>query len=141
LPSFPPIRVFLDANVLFSAAYSDENRMLAFWRYESVFPETCPYAINEARSHIVRPGHADRLSRLLQRTTIVSDADKRIVPQSILLVEKDKPILAAAIQAGVDYLITGDKNHFGPLMDSPICGVIIVMPKPFIDTFAERLSM
>jgi predicted nucleic acid-binding protein len=139
VPDFEPIRVFLDANVLFSASYSDRNRFLQFWRMEGVTPVTSPYAIGEVRGHLRRPGHFERFEDLAGRTDLVSDVDLRIIPSGVFVVEKDRPILAAAIGAGIDYLVTGDKNHFSHLYDTTVGFVSIMSPTDFLDRFADRV--
>ena len=68
----------------------------------------CP----EVRRHIVLSAQQLRFDELIARTEMVSGADLGFVPQNIRLAEADRPILAVAIAASVDYLITGDKNHF-----------------------------
>ncbi|MCX6964389.1 MAG: hypothetical protein NTW41_03440 [Verrucomicrobia bacterium] len=40
-----------------------------------------------------------------------------------LLPEKDRPVLASAIQHRCQVLLTGDKNHFGRLYGQTIAGV------------------
>ncbi len=139
VPEFAHLRAYLDANVLFSASYSDNNRFLNLWRMHAVTPVSSPYAIFEARSHAHRPGHSERLEVLLAKTQLVSDVDIRFVPSDIVLVPKDRPILAAAIGASVDYLITGDKNDFGHLCGRPILGVKVILPSDFLDMTLDRL--
>jgi predicted nucleic acid-binding protein len=139
VPEFSHLRIYLDANVLFSAAYSDSNRFLNFWRLTAVVPVCSPYAIFEARTHAQRPGHSERLEMLLTKTQLVSDVDIRFIPSDVVLVEKDRPVLSAAIGAGVDYLVTGDKNHFGHLYARPILGVHVILPTDFIDMTLNRL--
>lgn len=139
MPEFESIRIYLDANVLFSASYSEQNRFLQFWQLIGVKPVTSPYAIAEVRGHLVRPGHSDRFDNLLNETDLVSDADLRIIPPSVVMVEKDRPILAAAIHASIDYLVTGDRNHFGHLYNTTISFVYVMSPPEFLNQFAGRL--
>jgi len=139
VPEFDPIRAYLDANVLFSASYSERHRFLQFWNMEAVTPVTSPYAVGEVRPHLKRPGHSDRFDVLVQRTEIVYDADVRIIPSHIQMVDKDKPILAAAIGASLDYLVTGDINHFGHLYDTIVAHVYVISPTDFLDRHFDRL--
>ena len=44
------------------------------------------------------------------------------------LPEKDRPVLAAAIQRRCDVLLTADKTHFGPLYGKNMEGVTIHSP-------------
>ena len=55
------------------------------------------------------------------------------------LVEKDRPILAAAIAASADYLVTGDKSHFGHLYGTRVSGVCVFTPADFLALHEDRL--
>ena len=131
------LRVFLDANILFSAAYKINNGFLEFWSTPGLTAMTSFYAAQEARRNCHGQEHRRRLESLLAQTVIVSDATDSTLPPPITLPDKDRPILVAAINAGADYLITGDKGHFSPWMNQPIDtrhGTITVMePRPFLD--------
>jgi len=139
VPEFNLIRAYLDANVLFSASYSEQNRFLQFWRMEEVTPVTSPYAAGEVRGHLRRPGHLERFEALLIKTRIVSDVDLRIIPPGLSVVEKDRPILAAAMGASVNYLVTGDRNHFGHLYHASVAFVYVISPSEFLNRYADRL--
>ena len=111
-------RPFLDANVLFSAAYSEETRLRYLWDLGDVELITSDYAIEEARRNIslTRPARLPVLDELISNVTIVLNQpanSSEVVPD---LPQKDQPILAAAIAAGATHLLTGDKKHFGNLM-------------------------
>lgn len=41
-------------------------------------------------------------------------AGNRLLPDTMVLPEKDRPVLAAAIDHRCDILVTGDRTHFGP---------------------------
>ena len=84
--------------------------------------------------------HRRRFERLLAQTHFVSDGDVRCIPADIVLVAKDRPILAAAISASVDYLVTGDRNHFGALYNGRVCGVWVVSPADFLAAHKDRLG-
>ena len=45
-------RVFLDANILFSAAYRPTSRLLQLWSLPDVELLTSPYAVEEARRNL-----------------------------------------------------------------------------------------
>jgi hypothetical protein len=51
----PFLRVFLDSNVLFSAAYSESNPFQLFWSIPGVEILTSQYSIGEVSSHLVEP--------------------------------------------------------------------------------------
>jgi predicted nucleic acid-binding protein len=138
VPEFSPLTIYLDSNVLFSASYSVRSRFLKFWKMANVAPVTSPYAVAEVRRHIVLTAQQLRFAELISRTGLVSDPDARFVPASIRLVEKDRPILAAAIAASVDYLITGDKNHFAHLYFQQVSRVCPINPGDFLELHKER---
>jgi len=137
---FPPLAVYLDANVLFSASYGLRSRFRRFWSLTNVTPVTSLYAVIEVGRHIKLPGHGLRFDDLIARTRMVSDANPAFVPQSVRLVEKDRPILAAAIAASIDYLVTGDKGHFSHLYSHRISHVYVINPADFLDRYDDRFN-
>jgi predicted nucleic acid-binding protein len=138
VPDFSTLTIYLDSNVLFSASYSVRSRFLRFWKTANVSPVTSLYAVAEVRRHIVLSAQQLRFDELISRTGLVSDPDSRFVPANIRLVEKDRPILAAAIAASVDYLITGDKDHFAHLYFQHVSRVCLISPADFLDLHKER---
>ncbi len=114
------LRVFVDANILFSAAYQADHEFLQFWAEPRVVCLTSFYAADEARRNCMSDAQRTRLEALLEQTHFVSDATGSTLPAQFRLPPKDQPILAAALQAGADYLITGDKKHFAEWMGKPI---------------------
>jgi predicted nucleic acid-binding protein len=71
---------------------------------------------------------------------MVSDVDVRFVPSHVKLVDKDLPILAAAIAASVDYLVTGDRKHFGLHYNTTVSGVRVLSPADFLTKYKVRLG-
>ncbi len=141
MPKLPALRVYLDANVLFSASLNEGSDFFAFWRLREVIPVTSPYAIGEVARNIHSPTHRLRFEGLITKTDIVSDVDIRFVPSHIDLVDKDRPILAAAIAASVDYLLTGDKHHFSRLYGTTVSGVHVLSPGEFIALYEGRIIL
>ncbi|MGB9030184.1 MAG: PIN domain-containing protein [Acidobacteriaceae bacterium] len=136
------LRVFLDANVLFSASYEPDHLFLQFWREPRVVCLTSFYAADETRRNCVSDEHRKRFEGLLEMTHLVSDAAGFPLASHFVLPPKDQPILAAALQAGADYLATGDKGHFGQWMNEPIptrLGTLLIMrPRPLLQLLASR---
>lgn len=136
------LRAFIDANVLFSAAYHPDHEFLTFWQSPGVVCLTSFYAADEALRNCVNSAQRLRLEALLERTHLVSDATGFLLPAPVTLPPKDRPVLAAAMQAGADYLITGDKNHFAAWMNVPIrtrVGTLIILrPRVFLDLLRGR---
>jgi len=139
VPDFLRLRVYLDSNVLISASLKEGSNFLDLWRLRDVTPVISHYVMDEVLRNVRSPGHDSRLSSLLERTQIVSDADARVIPSQVRLVAKDQPILAAAIAASVDYLVTGDKNHFGHLYAKKVFGVYVINPADFLALYEDRL--
>jgi uncharacterized protein len=125
-------RVFLDANVLFSAAYRDAPGLLALWRLRDVELMTSGYAAEEARRNLDTPERAARLERLLGDLRVVAEPRPVPLPAGVRLPEKDRPILAAAIAAEATHLLTGDLRDFGPLMGRRVAGVLVQTPGEFL---------
>ena len=125
-------RVFLDANVLFSAAWRSENRLLALWELVETELFTSAYAIAEADRNVRTSDQRTRLHRLVQRVRIVDEPRTETLPPAVRLPVKDVPILLAAIEAGADYLLTGDLEHFGPYFRQSVRGVHILRPRDYL---------
>ena len=126
-------RVFLDANVLFSAAYRENAGLLALWRLPGTDLLASGYAIEEARRNLGSSEKRGRLDRLLAGVQIVVEGAEHHVPHSVRLAEKDRPILAAAIAAGATHLITGDLKDFGLLLGRRVEGVLVQTPTDFLE--------
>lgn len=126
-------QVFLDANILFSAAYLPLSGINRLWRLPQVRLMTSGYALAEARRNlsVARPTAVAKLE-LLIRSVQVSLAPEAELPSSLELDLKDRPILAAAIAANANVLLTGDRRHFGHLYGKTIAGVEIQRPAEFV---------
>ena len=124
-------RVFLDANVLFSAAYMSESRLRDLWSLPDVILITSTYAAEEARRNLAlaRSERVPGLETLLKRLLI--SPESTIALESVDLPAKDGPILAAAITSRATHLLTGDKAHFGHLFGTRIQGVLIESPSAY----------
>jgi hypothetical protein len=57
-------RLFLDANVLFSAAYKIDARLLQFWKLTDVTLCSSRYALEEARINLTDEHQLVRLTKL-----------------------------------------------------------------------------
>jgi predicted nucleic acid-binding protein len=124
-------RAFLDANVLFSAAYREAAGLQRLWKLPDVELFTSAYASEEARRNLLSVDQLARLEDLLARTRIVAESDAPL-PPGVLLADKDLPILKAAIAAGATHLVTGDVKDFGRYLGQRLAGVLIVTPADFI---------
>ena len=128
-------RLFLDANVLYSAAESPTSRFRVFWDMGDVELVTSVYAQEEARRNLDTDTLRDRLANLAEGLTVIEDIPaESLVSLPLNLPEKDRPILLAAIQAKATHLLTGDKKHFGPYYGQTIEGVLILPPAEYLRT-------
>ena len=125
-------RVFLDANVLFSAAYLPDAGLTRLWAVPDTEVVTSAYAVEEARRNLESEQARARLAALLERTEVVSEALNLSLSGSISLRDQDRPILQAAIAADATHLITGDLRDFGSLLGRKVEGVRIETPSMFL---------
>ena len=127
-------QLFLDANILFSAAYRPGAGLLRLWRLRDVHLITSDYALEEARVNLEdREQHA-RLSKLVRRMKVVTDLPDRPLPQAVTLPAQDQPILQAAIGANATHLLTGDFTDFGRYYGRTVEGVVILPPAEYLRT-------
>jgi len=124
-------RVFLDVNVLFSAAYRSAAGLLQLWKLRDVTLCSSRYALEEARINLTENDQRRRLTRLSEKLQLF-EAAQRDAPRGISLPEKDSPILLAAIEARCTHLLTGDVRHFGPYFGKKIEGVAILLPGEYL---------
>lgn len=128
-------RLFLDANVLFSAAHSRDSLLRPLWEFPDVELLTSVYAIEEARRNLARkyPSALANLGDLLVRMSVCGWVDLGTSPpQGIEIVEKDTPVLVAAIRLKATHLLTGDRRHFTHLYGQTVEGVLILKPGQYI---------
>jgi uncharacterized protein len=124
--------VFLDANVLFSAAYRPGAGLLRIWELPRVRRLTSTYALEEARRNLTDPAQLARLQDLVDALEVVGEVSDELLPPEVILPEKDQPILRAAIRAGASHLLTGDVRHFGPYFGRTLAGVRILPPGEYL---------
>jgi hypothetical protein len=56
----------------------------------------------------------------------------RRLPPTVRLPEKDVPILLAAIESRSNWLLTGDRQHFGKYFGRKIGNVTILRPRDYL---------
>jgi predicted nucleic acid-binding protein len=126
-------RVFLDANILFSAAWRPDAAIRWLWRlqgHQEIELISSQQAVEEARANLDTPARRRRLTTLVRDVRIV-EPEHFTLPRGVQLPEKDLPILLAAIDAGATHLLTGDWEHFGPYFRQTIAGVLILPPAEY----------
>lgn len=139
------IRLFLDANVLFTAAHNPSGKAAliidlgaqGYWKVIS-----CSYAIEEARRNISIkfPDYLKRFEALMGTVIKVPFRSGRNCP--VILPEKDRPILEAGIHCKASHLLTGDIKDFGPIMNKPSLtgGIVIQTASEFLVGFMKSKS-
>lgn len=137
------MRIFLDANILFSAAKSaGAIQKLLEMLIESgheCWADT--YVAEEARRNLAAkaPEGLPTLDTLLTRIRVAGAHPHLSASKSLLaLPEKDRPVLDAAIRLDCNALVTGDRTHFGRFYGKVIEGVAIHSPRSLAEAlFAE----
>ena len=133
------MRVFLDANILFSAAKSD-GAVRALLRLLLDRGHECradAYVAAEARRNLVTKGPQAiaALDALLEHLHLAPALAGAIDSAELAwLPPKDRPVLAAAIRLGCDTLVTGDRQHFGSAYGKRVGGIAIHSPRSLAET-------
>lgn len=127
------MRIFLDANILFSAAKSDGavRRLLTMLVEAGHECWADGYVAEEARRNLVAkaPEGLPVLEMLLARMHLApARAYPATLEATLAVPEKDRPVLAAAIRLECDALVTGDRTHFGAFFGNAVGGVRIFSP-------------
>jgi predicted nucleic acid-binding protein len=124
--------LFLDANVLFSAAYRVESLLRELWTLPDTELVTSDYALEEARRNLSGIDQRRRLEELERGVRLIHESGSWALPPDVILPEKDRPILSAAIVSGATHLITGDQTHFGAWYGKQVAGVTILRPAAYL---------
>ena len=129
------MKLFLDANILFTGAYSAHGISRALFglagigRYSIV---TSAYAADEARRNLTlkAPAVLPVFEQLLGQITVVREPSCATVARmtKLPLAAKDAPIMAAAVDASADILVTGDRRDFGHLFGKEVEKVLVLSP-------------
>lgn len=134
-------RVFLDANVVFSAAYTNRGAIhrlfdVANKRKDVSFIVT-GYVLAEARANLRRkaPSRLSELETLLDSITVLKEPPPRLVEELAPLVPDtdDAPILAGAISGEAELLVTGNERDFRDLYGTQVRGVLVLRPRDALD--------
>lgn len=121
------MRIFLDANILFSASLpTSATRQLfegAFLLCDELV--TNSHAIHEVRHNLLlkRPELLSEFELLIKKVSITNAF---LVISEVKLPLQDIPILAGAAGSQCQYLWTGDKRHFGDTFGKTFHGVTII---------------
>ena len=139
------MRVFLDANVLFTAAHNPGGKAAlvielgeqGYWALA-----TNRYALEEARRNLAGkfPNSLDSLSSLLRGVQFIDHRPDMQFPAA--LAEKDRPVFQAAVASDASHLLTGDMKDFGDLMNRPeeTFGIVVQTVADFLRFRSEADS-
>jgi predicted nucleic acid-binding protein len=113
-------RLFLDANVLFTAAHNPKGKAALLIELAQVGAwqlVTSAYAREEARRNLERkyPDAVSVFDRQLVAIRVIADSEQGDCPDGLPV--KDCPIYRAAMICQADVLLTGDLRDFGFLMN------------------------
>ncbi len=120
------MRIFLDANVLFSAANQGSHiARLVEQVGESLRMLTSDLAIVEAQRNLKRkrPDWLPRFEVLVANLQVVPSSS---FPLPVELQAQDRPLLCAAIRARCSHFVTGDRRDFAHLFGRRVEGVLVV---------------
>ncbi|MBF0559426.1 MAG: PIN domain-containing protein [Nitrospirae bacterium] len=132
-------RLFLDANVLFTAAHNPDGKaslIISLGIKGAWQVYTSGFAVEEARRNISAkyPSSEKKFNELISEITIVSETPDAPYPPE--LNEKDRPVFQAAHACRASHLITGDIAHFGAFTNKPeeTAGIIILTASLFLSS-------
>lgn len=140
------MRIFLDANILFSAAKSAGAvdallRLLMKQKHKLCVDE---YVVVEARRNLLAKADQDAIKRLDSYLTKIEVSPARLAAGNqaaakdiAWLPDKDQPVLTAAIHAGCGALVTGDTTHFGKGFGKTFGGVTLYSPRMLFDAVSQ----
>ena len=136
------MRLFLDANVLFTAAHNPYGKAaltIELGKRGHWALATSLYASEEARRNLARkfPRSLDGLNALLRNIPLVELCPG--LPFPATLAEKDRPILQAAVTCRATHLLTGDLKDFGPFTNRPeeTFGILVQSAAEFLGSVLE----
>jgi uncharacterized protein len=132
------MRVFLDANVLFTAAHNPRGKAafvieLAAAGHWALFTSHSAREEAERNLGVKYPASLASFAALLQNITVVAADLSAPFPSN--LSPKDAVIFQAAVSCRATHLLTGDLRHFGPFMNRPDLSYSIT-----VQTVAEFLA-
>lgn len=143
------IRIFLDSNVILSGLFSDRGSPRIILDLLSLdLPVltgvTGEFNIIEIERNLekkmpeVLPGYHEYLP-LLNLQIIPLPSLKEVRSLKGHIAEKDVPVLASALKANVEFLITGDKKDFGKARSRGSYPFKIVTPSEFLEMILPEI--
>ncbi|MBI4404755.1 MAG: hypothetical protein HY537_11370 [Deltaproteobacteria bacterium] len=116
------MKIFLDANVLFTAAHNPKGKasfLMSIAEAQKWTVLICALAIEEATRNLDMkfPSCLSGFKKFLRGIHVVPTVLGGDCP--IALPEKDRPIFLSAVHAKCSHLLTGDLRDFGRYMNQP----------------------
>ena len=131
------VRLFLDANVLISASWKEESRVIRLWRIPGTELVTSNLVIDECERNLFALHQSERLRQLLSGVRVLHFERTPRMENLPPLSEKDRHVFAAAVLARADYLVTGDRRHFGLCYGTSILRIRVEPPGRFPKVLEE----
>jgi predicted nucleic acid-binding protein len=138
------VRVFLDSNVILSGLLSERGAPriildLLSLRLPFLIGSTGRYNLIEIERNLKKkiPGLLFLYKAYLPKLNlkvIPLPRPEEVRDFSGQIAEKDIPVLISAIRGKVDFLVTGDKQHFGKMKELDKFPFHVVTPSEFIDS-------
>ncbi len=136
-------QLFLDANVLFTAAHNPRGKaslVISFAAKGLWQIATSSYAVEEARRNLQQkyPQSINAYEAQLARIQVYASGKGTHCPLS--LPQKDRPIFESALSCSATHLLTGDMKDFGHHMNNPNKseGILIQTVAEFLDQELEN---
>lgn len=142
-------RVFVDTSVFFSACYSQTGASYEIFRFAlrgSARLITSDYIIQETQRNLLRKS-PDDLPKFKDFLEIVDfeyayPSVEEVLKSATFTELKDAPVVAAAIHAGVDFLVSLDRRHLvGQLLVSEKSGIQIILPEELLRILREKTEV
>jgi predicted nucleic acid-binding protein len=131
------VRLFLDANVLISAAWKDGSKVGRIWQIPDAELVTSNYVVAECKRNLPREEQLKRLELFLISVRVMEFERAPALENAPLLPVKDQHVLAAAVLARADFLVTGDHKHFGQWYGGTVLGLRVEPPGRFPEVLRE----
>jgi len=143
------VRVFLDSNVILSGLLSERGAPrilldLLSLRLPFLIGSTGRYNLIEIERNLKKkiPGLLFLYKACLPKLNlkvIPLPRPEEVRDFSGQIAEKDIPVLISAIRGKVDFLVTGDKQHFGKMKELDKFPFHVVTPSEFIDSILPEI--
>jgi predicted nucleic acid-binding protein len=131
----PPV-AFLDANILFSAALGGPvfGTIRELGRHGSIRLVTSEACVREALESLTRkrPDALEALDGVLLDVEVFAVRHRHLEAAGQLVGSADAHVVSAALTLRADVLVTGDRTHFGPLMERRDAPIRVRTPRMFL---------